>query len=55
MLQFAFLFVAKMLDNMLSTATITITAYAETKEESNLINDYLKNRPSKFKRIIHKK
>lgn len=34
--------------------TITVTAYAETKEESRLINRYLEESPMKFKRVIHK-
>ena len=37
-----------------STKTITITAYAETKEESMLINRYIENSPMKFKRVIQK-
>lgn len=32
--------------------TITITAYAETKEESRLINAFIEKSPQKFKRII---
>jgi uncharacterized protein YebE (UPF0316 family) len=35
-----------------SVKTITITAYAETKEESKLINRYIENSPLKFKRVI---
>ena len=35
-----------------SVKTITITAYAETKEESMLINRYIENSPLKFKRVI---
>lgn len=34
--------------------TITITAYAETKEQSRLINDYIADSPLKFKRVIRK-
>ena len=34
--------------------TISITAYAETKEESRLINDYIENSPLKFKRVVQK-
>lgn len=34
--------------------TITITAYAETKAESRLINDYISESPLKFKRVIQK-
>lgn len=34
--------------------TITITAYAETKAESRLIEDYIENSPLKFKRVIQK-
>ena len=37
-----------------SVKTITITAYAETKEESMLINRYIANSPLKFKRVIQK-
>ena len=37
-----------------NTKTITITAYAETKEESMLINRYIENSPMKFKRVIQK-
>lgn len=37
-----------------SVKTITITAYAETKEESKLINRYIENSPLKFKRLIQK-
>ena len=35
-----------------NTKTITITAYAETKKESMLINRYIENSPLKFKRVI---
>ncbi len=34
--------------------TITITAYAETKAESRLINQYISENPLKFKRVIQK-
>lgn len=34
--------------------TITITAYAETKAESRLINDYLEKESVKYKRVIQK-
>ena len=34
--------------------TISITAFAETKEESGLINDYIENIPLKFKRVVRK-
>lgn len=34
--------------------TITITAYAETKAESRLINKYIEESPLKFKRVIQK-
>ena len=34
--------------------TITVTAYAETKEESRLINHYIENSPLRFKRVIQK-
>lgn len=37
-----------------SVKTITITAYAETREESMLINRYIENSPLKFKRVIQK-
>lgn len=33
--------------------TITVTAYADTKEESRLIDKYLSDSPLKFKRVIH--
>lgn len=32
--------------------TITVTAYAETRAESRLINDYLRSSPVRFKRLI---
>lgn len=35
-----------------NTKTITVTAYAETKEQSRLISEYIKNSPLKFKRMI---
>ena len=34
------------------TKTIAITAYPETKAESRLINEYIAERPCKFKRLI---
>ena len=34
--------------------TIAITAYAETKEQSRLIDEYISNSHSKFKRLIQK-
>lgn len=34
--------------------TITITAYAETKAESRMINQYLENSRKKFKRVVQK-
>ena len=37
-----------------STKTITITAYAETKDDSALINRYIQDSPLKFKRVIQK-
>lgn len=37
-----------------NTKTITVTAYADTKDQSKLITDYLDNSPSKFKRVIQK-
>ena len=36
----------------MSTKTLTITAYAETKKESELIDNYLKNCETKFKRVV---
>ena len=35
--------------------TIAITAYAETREKSHLIDRYIKDSSAKFKRIIQKK
>lgn len=35
--------------------TIAITAYAETREQSRLIDQYIKDSSVKFKRIIQKK
>lgn len=35
--------------------TIAITAYAETREQSRLIDQYIKDSSAKFKRIIQKK
>ena len=35
-----------------SRKTLTITAYAETKEQSKLIDEYLDNSGVKFKRVI---
>lgn len=35
--------------------TIAITAYAETREQSKLIDRYITNSNNKFKRIIQKK
>lgn len=37
-----------------STKTITITAYAETKVQSRLIDEYVESSPLKFKRLIRK-
>lgn len=34
--------------------TLAITAYAETKKESKLIDEFINNSESKFKRIIQK-
>ena len=34
--------------------TITVTAYAETKEENRLIDEYIENSALKFKRVIQK-
>lgn len=36
------------------TKTITVTAYAETKEQSVLIQRYIEDSPLKFKRIVQK-
>ena len=37
-----------------NTKTISITAYAETKAENNLISEYIEDSPLKFKRVIQK-
>lgn len=37
-----------------NTKTITITAYAETKAQSKLIDEYVKDSSLKFKRLIRK-
>ena len=37
-----------------NTKTITVTAYAETRAESELINGYLSRCPQKFKRVVQK-
>ena len=37
-----------------NTKTISITAYAETKSENNLLSEYIENSPLKFKRVIQK-
>ena len=37
-----------------SAKTISITAYAETKEQSMLINRYIEESPLKFKRVVQK-
>lgn len=37
-----------------NTKTISITAYAETKAENNIISEYIENSPLKFKRVIQK-
>ena len=34
------------------TKTITVTAYAESRAESELINGYLSQCPQKFKRVV---
>ena len=34
--------------------TLTVTAYAETKEQSRIINSYMENSVTKYKRVIHK-
>lgn len=36
----------------MSAKTLTITAYAETRKESELIDDYIKNCETKFKRVV---
>ena len=36
------------------TKSITVTAYAETKEQSRLITEYIENSDLKFKRVIQK-
>ena len=35
--------------------SIAITAYAETREQSRLIDEYIRNSNTKIKRIIHTK
>ena len=37
-----------------NTKTITITAYAETKQQSMLINRYIEESPLKFKRVVQR-
>lgn len=37
-----------------NTKTITVTAYAETKLESKLIDDYIESSSLKFKRLVSK-
>lgn len=37
-----------------NTKTITVTAYADTRSQSRLINEYLESSPLKFKRVIQK-
>lgn len=37
-----------------NTKTITVTAYAETRKQHMLINDYIETSPLKFKRVIQK-
>ena len=37
-----------------NTKTITITAYAETKQQSMLINRYIMESPLKFKRVVQR-
>ena len=37
------------------TKTLTITAYAETKHESRLIDEYMTNSTYKYKRLINDK
>ena len=34
--------------------TLAVTAYAETKEQSRIINSYMENSDTKYKRVIHK-
>lgn len=36
------------------TKSITVTAYAETKEQSRLINEYIEDSDLKFKRVVQK-
>lgn len=36
------------------TKSITVTAYAETKEQNRLISEYIENSDLKFKRVIQK-
>ena len=36
------------------TKSITVTAYAETKEQSRLISEYIENSDLKFKRVVQK-
>lgn len=38
-----------------TTKTITITAYADTKAESKLIDQYIENSELKFKRLVQKR
>lgn len=35
--------------------TIALTVYAETKEHSSLVSDYVKNSNEKFKRVVYNK
>lgn len=37
------------------TKTLTITAYAETKHQSRLIDEYIKNSTCKYKRLVNDK
>lgn len=55
------IFIVKVFDNLLSTSktilvqkSIAITAYAETKAQSKLIDEYLDSLDVKVKRIISK-
>ena len=38
-----------------SRKTLTITAYAETREHSTLIDNYISNSDTKFKRVVEGK
>jgi len=38
-----------------NTKSITVTAYAETKTDSRLIDEYIKESSLKCKRVVHPK